>query len=113
MRMSIVVTFRFEGIHCWPDAQDPVAYLSFPHRHVFHVEAVKDVTHAEREIEIIQFKHEMRKYCADVFQGPHTLSCETMALNLYTHFKLRTCRVLEDGENGALIEQDNLAVDLG
>jgi hypothetical protein len=100
-RVSIIVRFDFEGIHSWPDATAPVAFLAFPHRHVFHVEAAKDVTHDDRQIEIIQFKKELSYYCRMHYAGPHLMSCEMMARELLMLFGLRYCRVLEDGENGA------------
>lgn len=107
MRISIVVRFHFEGIHSWPDVPDnhPATYLRNPHRHLFYVQATKRVSHEERDIEIIEFKKEMKRYCGEQFSGPHTLSCETMARKLLEAFNLEKCRVLEDGENGAEVER--------
>ncbi len=76
-------------------------FLQFPHRHEFHVEAVKPVTHDDRDVEIIMLKGALRRYCESQFAGPHTLSCEAMARQLQSVFDLSRCRVLEDGENGA------------
>lgn len=106
--LSIVVRFAFEGVHRWPDApQDkPEAYLTLPHRHLFHVEAVKDVSHEERDIEIIAFRREMLQTCIEVYGGPHDFSCETMARALLDQYKLRSCRVMEDNENGAEVRAD-------
>ena len=101
--IKIIVRFSFEGIHCWPAAPDHLreAYLRHPHRHMFHVEATKVVTHTERDIEIIALKNAMQDYCLTSLKGPHTLSCEAMALALLEYFGLCCCRVLEDDENGA------------
>ena len=57
----IWVTFRREGIHCYPEAAtnpdlEDVAFLSNPHRHMFHFKVWIDVKHDSREIEFIQFK---------------------------------------------------------
>ena len=58
---KIWVTFRREGIHCFPAAAtDPkledVAFLASPHRHIFHFRVAIDVFHDDRELEFIQFK---------------------------------------------------------
>lgn len=101
MTLAVVVRFRFEGVHSWPDCplQD-VAFLRDPHRHEFHVEAVKLVEHEDRDVEIIMLKRAMQVWC-QAFRGPHTMSCESMARQLVDAFLLQRCRVLEDGENGA------------
>ena len=101
--LAIVMRFTFEGVHSWPGAPQTVRekYLAHPHRHLFHVEAVKAVSHAERDIEIIALKNSMQRFCVENLGGPHDHSCETMALTLLTHFGLQRCRVLEDNENGA------------
>lgn len=103
LKIAIVVRFQFAGIHSWPLAPQNVEerYLAAPHRHMFYVEAVKPVTHAERDIEIIALKREMAHYCWAYFKGPHTMSCESMAIQLLEEFGLLRCQVLEDNENGA------------
>lgn len=100
--VSIIVKFRFEGIHFWPDAAGKVEYLKHPHRHEFHVTCSKIVTHDDRQVEIITFKNEVAYYCRMHFAGPHPNSCESMARQLCTVFGLQSCTVLEDGENGAM-----------
>lgn len=100
--MRVVVRFRFEGLHSWPTAPDgPVSFLRHVHRHEFHVEAAKDVSHDDRDIEIIQLKNAMQAHAAAEFAGPHSLSCEMMARALLLRYGLARCMVLEDGENGA------------
>ncbi len=104
--VAIVVRLQFEGVHYWPDAplDKPEHYLRHAHRHVFHVEAVKRVTHEERDIEIIAFKREMLAFCEERFgkgTGAHPFSCETLARILLEEFGLQRCSVLEDNENGA------------
>ena len=57
---KIWVTFRREGIHCYPAAAtDPklntageydVAFLASPHRHIFHFRVWIDVWHSDRDI---------------------------------------------------------------
>lgn len=111
MDRFIVVNLQVEGVHSWPgcDIQE-VDYLKHPHRHVFHIKCVKPVTGADREVEIIQFKRSIvqwlyktfgryQKTCID-FSGQ---SCEMIAETIANEFKLFSCQVLEDGENGAMV----------
>ena len=95
--------FTFESLHFWPNAPEgEEGYLRHPHRHLFHVEAVKDVTHDDRDIEFISFKREMFTHCEVVWGSQlHSDSCEAMARNMVKRFGLRSCRVFEDNENGA------------
>lgn len=106
MVISIVIRCSFEGVHSWPGAPSHLRenYLSYPHRHRFHVEATKTVTHTERDVEFIQFQREVETYCAHRYAGPHTFSCESMAVDLVERFGLSRCRVMEDAENGAEVE---------
>ena len=102
-KLAIVVRFQFIGIHSWPDAPaNQESYLAYPHRHVFHVEAVLDVTHTERDVEFIALKEAMIEHCKHKgFEGPHNLSCELMAMKLLNRFELRRGRGFEGNENGA------------
>lgn len=101
MGMSVFVNVRFEGFHSWPDAPAEVAFLRSPHRHEFHVTAVRAVTHDDRDVEIIMLKRAVQLYCDTNFKGPHHMSCEMMARQLAETFSLERCAVSEDGENGA------------
>ena len=102
-KLAIVVRLQFSGIHSWPTAPADrhEAYLAHPHRHVFHVEAVLNVTHVNRDVEFIAFKQRLLDYVDDYFAGPHHMSCEEMALRLLDEFGLSRCSVFEDNENGA------------
>lgn len=120
MFIDIVVKFEFEAWHKWPKAPREHLYLSFPHRHMFHVHAQKTVEHADREIEIIKLKRELYNACKakyglasfDSFEDGTTVdyndcttdSCEQMALWLLQRFGLSFAQVLEDGENGACVQ---------
>jgi len=115
----IWVTFRKEGIHCYPAAAtDPklntageydVSFLASPHRHIFHFRVSIDVFHNDRDIEFIQFK----RWCESLYnQGTLELdwkSCEMIADDLYVQIASRypdrnvIINVSEDGENGCTI----------
>jgi hypothetical protein len=118
---QIWVTFRKEGIHCYPAAAtDPklntndeynVAFLASPHRHIFHFRVSIDVFHNDRDIEFIQFK----RWLEALYSGSGAVlsldykSCEMIADDLYVQIAARypgrcvIIEVSEDGENGCTI----------
>ena len=118
---QIWVTFRKEGIHCYPAAAtDPklctageydVSFLANPHRHMFHFRVSIDVFHNDRDIEFIQFK----RWLEALYNGSSSVlaldwkSCEMIADDLYDQITERypnraiTIEVSEDGENGCSI----------
>ena len=119
---QIWVTFRKEGIHCYPAAAtDPklntageydVSFLANPHRHIFHFRVSIDVFHNDRDIEFIQFK----RWLEALYNGSNTVleldwkSCEMIADDLYVQIADRypgrnvVIEVSEDGENGCSIK---------
>lgn len=111
MKTNIVVRLQVEGIHNWPDCPiKEVAFLKYPHRHIFHIECKKEVTHLDRDIEIIQLKRKIVRYLLFNYGVDFTdsegcdfksKSCEMIAVELLKHFGLNYCQVLEDNENGA------------
>jgi hypothetical protein len=121
---QIWVTFRKEGIHCYPAAAtDPalntageydVSFLANPHRHIFHFRVSIDVFHNDRDIEFIQFK----RWLENLYSGSNNnnsvleldwKSCEMIADDLYLQIAERypnrnvVIEVSEDGENGCSI----------
>ena len=119
---KIWVTFRKEGIHCYPAAAtDPalktgdeydVSFLGTPHRHIFHFRVWIDVLHNDRDIEFIQFKRWLENLYKDGILQLDYKSCEMMADDLYAEIAGRYpdravwIEVAEDGENGALIKDE-------
>jgi hypothetical protein len=121
---KIWITFRREGIHCYPAAAtDPklntageydVSFLASPHRHIFHFRVWIDVFHNDRDIEFIQFK----RWLESLYSGSNTVlaldwkSCEMIADDLYIQVAGRYpgravwIEVAEDGENGCLIKYE-------
>ena len=121
---KIWVTFRKEGIHCYPAAAtDPklntageydVSFLANPHRHIFHFRVSIDVFHNDRDIEFIQFK----RWLESLYNGSNSVleldwkSCEMIADDLYVQIAARYperavwIEVAEDGENGCLIKYE-------
>jgi hypothetical protein len=118
----IWVTFRKEGIHCYPAAatdtnlatgdEYDVSFLAHPHRHIFHFRVWISVTHNDRDIEFIQFKRWLEKlYNSEqaVLSLDHK-SCEMMSDELYDTISEKYSNrevwieVSEDGENGSFIK---------
>lgn len=125
---SVVMQLRVDGVHRFPDAPAEVNFLSFLHRHEFHIRVEVEVFHNDRDIEIIMAKHEMQKYFEDHYpKFAHesktinfdTKSCEDLAEELIMFLKgyfageadefgrarVMSVEVLEDGENGAILRE--------
>lgn len=116
----IWVTFRKEGIHCYPAAAtDPnlatgdeydVAFLANKHRHIFHFRVWIGVTHNDRDIEFIQFKRWLENLYKDNILDVNFQSCEMMSDDLYSEISQKYpnrevwIEVSEDGENGSFIK---------
>jgi hypothetical protein len=118
----IWVTFRKEGIHCYPAAatdtnlatgdEYDVSFLANPHRHIFHFRVWISVQHNDRDIEFIQFK----RWLESLYNGQGATlsldykSCEMMSDDLYSIITLKYpsreiwIEVSEDGENGSFIK---------
>lgn len=105
---KIVVKLQVEGFHCWKDCNiESEEYLKNKHRHIFYITAKKQVSHDDRDIEIINFKNKIAEYLQKTFGKRcefENMSCEMIAEHLLEVFKLDFCSVLEDNENGAEVE---------
>ena len=115
----IWVTFKKEGIHCYPAAADDpslatgdrydVSFLAVPHRHMFHFRVAVEVRHNDRDIEFIQFKRWLENLYSTGTVDLNNRSCEMIADELYLQIADRypdrsvTIEVSEDGENGCTV----------
>jgi hypothetical protein len=103
MIKTVIVKYQIEAIHCWAECPfEEVSFLKDKHRHIFYIEAEKEVFHNDRDIEIIMLKRDMQTYSGKKYDYG-TWSCEQIAEDLLNKFNLKTCSVLEDNENGAKI----------
>lgn len=112
-KTKVFCTLSFEGIHNWPGCPiDEVRYLRDLHRHIFHVRAVREVSHDDRDVEFIWFKHRIEQFIQDRFEAYDPFSktrylgatsCEYLANELMDEFDLCECEVNEDGENGSIV----------
>jgi len=119
-KKKIWVTFRKEGIHCYPAAAtDPalatgdeydVSFLASPHRHIFHFRVAIDVFHTDRDIEFIQFKRWLENLYVNNTLQLNYKSCEMISDDLYLQIAQKYPNrdvwidVSEDGENGSYVE---------
>lgn len=106
MKKFIEVRLDVEGLHHWPDCNLPhVEYLAHLHRHTFGIACTAEVSHGDRDIEFIDFKHKVKKYVANRWYDPTygclnfgAMSCEMIAEDILTEFGLNKVSVSEDGE---------------
>lgn len=110
VNMRIFVTASFEGIHCYPDAPEEVAFLRNPHRHIFHIRYEVDVFHDDRELEFILVKRALEAQIPTL-KNLENKSCEMIARTILKwsddSFGLRSVciTVSEDNENGAVLNR--------
>ena len=110
-KMYVFIRTRFEAVHCWKDCPyNEVSFLRVPHRHEFHVEVRFPVYHDDRDVEFIMAKHRVNEYIRAAWDGKDlgTMSCERMAIQLMERFKACAVTVSEDGENGAIIVNEEI-----
>ena len=105
MKKYVKVKLQVEGFHNWPTCNiAEVSFLINTHRHMFHIDATKEVSHNDRQVEIIMLKRKMQKYLLEKYRSNFgAMSCEDIAEDLMLEFDLTVCEVLEDGENGACL----------
>ena len=105
MKKFIIVKTQFEMIHKWENCPSHLNenYLSHPHRHLFYVEIKKEVNHLDRNIEFIDFKHNIDEYIMSRWdiKKIYLDSCEMIATDLLKKFDAYSVKVFEDNENGA------------
>ena len=116
MASYIWITTSFEGIHKYNEAPREVAFLRYPHRHIFHVKVFIEVFHNDRDVEFILFKRHVNSLL-DAFRNVHDgsgYSCEMVSdylashlKNAYTYSKRKLIiEINEDGENGSQKEYE-------
>jgi hypothetical protein len=114
MRTYVVVRLQVDGMHNFPAAREifpEVGFLADRHRHIFHVEAKKEVFHDDRDVEFIMFKRDIQDYLKQMYYKPETRthefgpkSCEMLAKEILNQFDCVSVSVWEDLENGAIVE---------
>lgn len=109
VKTSILTINQIEGFHRWPQAPVYLAYLRDRHRHVFTVECEFDVSHDDRDIEIISMQHQIAEYFRGTYGNPAELgdmSCEAIARGILEYYpKCRSVTVREDGFGGGRVRR--------
>jgi hypothetical protein len=112
MTTNIIVKLQYEALHNWPGVVEMlpgwpwIHMLKDKHRHIFHITLEKQVTHSDRDVEIILFKQAVTKKLEAMFGRPGDLgamSCEMLAEHLLKEYDCNSVEVLEDNENGAKV----------
>lgn len=113
----VYINLKLEALHAFFGAEDAkfkeVEYLKYPHRHIFGFKVELKVTHDDRDVEFIMFKHMIEEYLTTKYYSEEIRmldftgrSCEMLAKELI-EFCLEQglqpveVTVDEDGENGA------------
>ena len=115
MITKIVVALQVPGVHWWPEGPNAKhRYLQYPHRHTFHIKVTLCVTHADRQIEFLEYQSWLRS-CLFKEWGEYqagedllnfgTYSCEMIAQRLLSLLDAVEVEVLEDGECGAIVSK--------
>lgn len=107
--MIFVITKNdIEGFHQWSEAPETVAFLRDQHRHIFNIQCQFEVSHEEREIEIIMQQWAIEDYLKNKYGNPCEfggMSCESIAKELLQQFNAYEVKVLEDGAGGAIVRR--------
>ena len=112
--MFVVATYKIQGFHNWPDAKGEVDFLSFKHRHLFHIKVVARVSHDNRDVEILDMQTLIIEAIAANYEAERlgvlfeSDSCEQIARKIALtlmedNLRIAEVEVLEDGENGAIL----------
>lgn len=107
--MILILTKNdIEGFHQWTEAPEEVKFLRERHRHIFEIYCQFEVSHEEREIEIIMQQWEIEKYLISKYGKPCEfggMSCESIAREILESFNAYEVKVLEDGAGGAIVRK--------
>ncbi len=107
MKREVITYNEIEGFHKYANAPQWVGYLSALHRHIFVIRCWAEVSHNEREIEIITLQYLIEKRINNKYGKPAQfgdMSCESIAEWLLTNIpNLTKVEVLEDGFGGATL----------
>ena len=116
MKTYVIVRLQIDGEHKFPAAKElfpEVAFLSDPHRHMFHIEAKKEVFHDDRDVEFIMFKRDIQDFFKQMYYESEkrthvfgAMSCEMIAKVVMNQFDCKSVTVWEDLENGATVEAE-------
>ena len=109
IRTYIVVTLDWVGLHHFPEAQESVSFLAYPHRHKFFIKVTVEVKHINRELEFFTLQKHIKGFLPPEMADLGSTSCEQLAmrvlnflLDTYGRDRQIIVEVWEDKENGAI-----------
>ena len=112
--MHVITKNYIQGLHYWKDAPQHLDYLRNKHRHIFEIVCHWNVSHCDREIEIIETQNMIEQFFkVNYYREKYgmcdfdNLSCENICEAMLSNFKsLGLCKieVLEDGQGGAICQ---------
>ena len=109
IKKYIQVNLQVEGLHHWQECnlEEVGKLVPIPKLpHLFHIKAIKQETHNNRDIEIIMFKNKIISYLKDKYKGNFgNMSCEDIGEDILVAFDCHVVEVLEDMENGAIVSR--------
>ena len=110
MKTTVIIKLQYEALHNWPKVTEvlpdipQIHFLKYPHRHIFHITLEKEVTHSDRDVEIILFKQAVLEHLNEKYNGNlGAMSCEMLAQYLLEYYDCSMVEVLEDNENGGRV----------
>lgn len=106
--IQVITHNLIEGYHRWKDAPEAVNFLRNWHRHIFHIRCWFEVSHEDREIEIIMKQWEIENFLKEKYGAVcefGEMSCEAIAREIMNQFGAEEVEVLEDGFGGANVRK--------
>jgi len=110
IKRYIEIKHSFEGFHAYKDAPDEVSFLRQRHRHMFHVTAVVETTHNDRELEFFIEQRFLKSLFSNT-QECNNKSCEMICEDVveemnrrYNSKRYLRIKVSEDEENAGIVE---------
>ena len=112
--LKIKVKNQIPMVHFYRAAEDSTAFLKYPHRHLFKITTIVEVTHEDRDIEFFALQSFIQG-CLEAFKiekSSTDFSCETLAIIIkdfiISEYKDRfiEIEVSEDGENSAILTHE-------
>lgn len=110
MITNVELQIEVEGFHFYPNAPEPVEFLSKNHRHTFVIKCGYIVDDLNREKEIFICRDLVRDYLTEAYGSPcqfNAMSCEMIAneiLEFGLDDNMSWCSVWEENTGGAKVE---------
>jgi len=108
MKNQVIIQFKIEGFHKYPNAPQDVSFLSNIHRHVFSVKCFFAVAKLTREREIFICREQVKNRLIEKYGEPCMFNdCEMVATEILKYWQqngMVACEVWEENTGGARIE---------